>query len=265
MGKRIVDLSIPLYDYMPVGNVWAWDVPFTHENITTIEQHGFELWRIVMHSETGTRLMPPVMSDHTLPHIDELDLNTLVDRETLVVDIPKGPREPITAEDIKRYVEPADFRTGDALLIRTGWGDNQRYYELGDDYTRRTPHFGESGAEALIELMREKKSDLLLSDIAYYGCGDTYMMPEWSSKPFWERQPFPSDAAKRYMHAYTTEKMKADWGSARALTASGFVMLCAALVDCNKITQPRINVTVLPLKLRGGVASPARIIATENA
>lgn len=24
----VVDLTLPMYDFMPVGNVWAWDVPY---------------------------------------------------------------------------------------------------------------------------------------------------------------------------------------------------------------------------------------------
>jgi kynurenine formamidase len=262
--RNLIDLSIPLYDYMPVGNVWAWDVPFTHEVITNIEQHGFELWRIIMHSETGTRLMIPAMSDHSLPHLDELELSDLYERPTAVIDIPKDAREPITAEDIDQYVGCAGLRTGDAVLNRTGWGNGQRYEKIGDDYARQTPYFGQTGAERLVDVMRENKSNLLLSDITYFGCGDAYMVPEWSSKPAWERPPFPSEQAKRYMHEYSNEKMLADFGSAAALTRSGFVLLVAALVDCDKITQQQVSTTVLPLKMRGGVSSPCRVIAVEE-
>jgi hypothetical protein len=33
---RMIDLTLPLYDFMPVGNVWAWDVPFQARPITTV-------------------------------------------------------------------------------------------------------------------------------------------------------------------------------------------------------------------------------------
>jgi kynurenine formamidase len=248
---------------MPVGNVWAWDVPFQTQRITTIERHGFELFMITMHSETGTRLMPPCLSDPTLPKIDELDLRSLVLRDTLVVDLPKGPGEEITAEDIEMAVVPAGLGEGEALLIRTGWGDGERYYELGDDYARQTPHFAQSGAERLVAFMKERKSDLLASDIAYYGWGGRYMLPEWASKPPWERPPFPSPEAIRYLHAYTLEKVRADWGSAAVFTA-GRIMLVAALVNCGALTRQRVKLIILPLKIRGGAAAPCRVVALEE-
>lgn len=203
MAKRIIDLSIPLYDFMPVGNVWAWDVPFQTQPITSIEKHGFDLFMITMHSETGTRLMPPAISDKTEPGVDTLDLNLLVDRETVVADCPKGADEEIVAADIDRIFSGYNVQQGDALLIRTGWGNGERYYKIGDDYARRTPHFAKDGADRLAELATERGINLVASDIAYYGWGGKHMLPEWSSKPFWERPAFPSEEARRYMHAYT--------------------------------------------------------------
>ena len=55
--SKYVDCTIPLYDFMPVGNVWAWDVPFHSEPITTHKNNSYELWMITMHSEAGTRIL----------------------------------------------------------------------------------------------------------------------------------------------------------------------------------------------------------------
>ena len=65
--SKYIDCTMPFYDYMPVGNVWAWDVPFRTEPITTHEKNSYELWMITMHSETGTRLMIKAMQDPNAP------------------------------------------------------------------------------------------------------------------------------------------------------------------------------------------------------
>ena len=49
--SKYIDCTMPFYDYMPVGNVWAWDVPFRTEPITTHEKNSYELWMITMHSD----------------------------------------------------------------------------------------------------------------------------------------------------------------------------------------------------------------------
>ena len=82
-----LNLTLPLYDFMPVGNVWAWDVPFQSRPITTVERNGFELSMITMHSETGTRLMIPRMQDPNAPTVDQVDLEDLVMRDLHVADL----------------------------------------------------------------------------------------------------------------------------------------------------------------------------------
>ena len=72
--SKYIDCTMPFYDYMPVGNVWAWDVPFRTEPITTHEKNSYELWMITMHSETGTRLMIKAMQDPNAPTVDRLPL-----------------------------------------------------------------------------------------------------------------------------------------------------------------------------------------------
>lgn len=264
----VVNLTLPLYPFMPVGNVWAWDSPFQRIPIMTAESHGLSAHHFTLHSETGTRLMLGACYDADAPRLHELDYKQFVNRPTVVVDIPKGPNEEILPEDIDRTLAvDDDFRDGDAVLIRTGWGDGERYRELGDAYASTTPHFSVAGAERLIEVMATRHSDVMLTDCAYIGnLGYAFMFPEWSSREPWDRPPFPSQQARIYMRHYTPERGAGggapDW--AASVPLHGAMSPVAALANCGSLTRNRVRVTVLPLFLRGAEGAPCSVVAVEE-
>ena len=151
--SKYIDCTMPFYDYMPVGNVWAWDVPFRTEPITTHEKNSYELWMITMHSETGTRLMIKAMQDPNAPTVDRLPLNEFLNRDAVILDVPCGMDGAVTAEQVRSAAGNADIRKGDIFILRTGWGDDERYLELGDAYARRGPCISKEGAEELCRIM----------------------------------------------------------------------------------------------------------------
>ncbi|WP_162606301.1 cyclase family protein [Jiangella asiatica] len=265
---RTIDLTLPLYPFMPVGNVWAWDSPFQLAPIMTPDSHGVSAYDMSFHSETGTRLMLAACYADDAPKIDELDYARLVNRPAVVIDIPKGALEAIMPEDIDATlaVDP-DVRPGDAVLVRTGWGDGERYRRLGDEYATTTPHFSVAGAERLVEVMREKDLDLMLTDCAYVGGhGKGLQYPEWSSRRPWDRPPFPSDQARIYMRHYVGSRGAGgtgpDFPASVPLHAS--VSPVAALANCGSVTAKRITVTVLPLYLAGAAGAPCTVVAMEE-
>lgn len=260
---RIIDLTMPFYDFMPVGNVWAWDVPFQTEPITTSESQGYELFMITMHSETGTRIMMRAMEDPTAERIDELNYADLVLRDTVVVDVNVGAEEEIMPEHLETGLANVVIQKGDAILVRTGWGDNERYYELGDDYTLQAPHFSVSGAQLLVDTAHQYDSNLVASDVPYYGRGEKHMLPEWASLPSWQRLPYPSITAKRYLAQYTQEKAYEDWDSPHVFT-EGRVMFIGALVNCGAIQKSRVKMIVLPMKIKGAKGAPCSVLALEQ-
>lgn len=261
---RVINLTLPLYPHMPVGNVWAHDTPVQIEPIVTYEQNEALLEAVSLHSETGTRLMMAACYDPDASKIDEIDLSRLINRPTVVIDIPKGPQEQITAKDVDERVGPdQEYRRGDALLIRTGWGDGERYRKLGDDYAIKTPHFSDDGAYRLADVMKERDTDTLAIDVAYIGnCGRTYMLKEWVSLPPWQRPPWPSPQAKIYLRTYDRSRDEVDWSASRPLHYNGFVL--AALCNAGKISRKRIKISALPFFVKGAPGAPVTVVAIED-
>ena len=260
---KFIDLTLPLYDYMPVGSVWAWDVPFQTEKITDDEKHGYELHMVTMQTETGTRIMIRAMQDKTAPKVDELPLDTLVLRDTVVLNAHCEAEHGLTAGEIENAFKGADFRKGDGVIISTGWGDGEKWYEMGDDYARKTPYFSKEGAVRLVEIMRENGSDLVGSDVSTFGQGHKYQLPEWSSKPAWERPPFPSYQARRYLASYNKEKAYADFESPHILNSAD-MMYIGAMCNIGEISKPRVKLIVLPMKIKGARGASCRVVAVEE-
>ena len=261
---RVINLTLPLYPGMPVGNVWAWDAPFRQEPIVTLERNGVRIDAFSLHSETGTRLMMAATIDDKAPTVGQLDLSRFVNRDAVVIDIPKEAEEEITAADIDRYVVPdPQYQPGDIVVVRTGWGNNRRWEKLGDDYAIRTPHFSVEGAQRLTEVMRERGSDTVATDCAYVGsCGWKYMRREWVDLPKWLRPPWPSETAKIYLSQYTRDKAWVDWAASWPLHAHGYII--AALCNLDLISRKRVKLTALPLYVRDSVGAPVTVVAIEE-
>jgi kynurenine formamidase len=261
---KVTNLTLPLYPGMPVGNVWAWDAPFRQEPIVTLEDNGVRIDALSFHSETGTRLMMAATIDDSAPTIGQIDLHKFVNREAVVIDIPKGAEEEILPEDIDRYVvSDPDYKEGDIVLIRTGWGNGGRYEKMGDDYAIKTPHFSEAGSLRLTEVMKEKGSDTVAIDVAYVGsCGWKYMKHEWVDLPKWQRPPYPSESAKIYLKNYTKDKSWPDWAASWPLHAHGYII--AALCNLDQITSKRVKLTALPLFARDCIGAPVTVVAIEE-
>lgn len=261
--SKLIDCTIPLYDFMPVGNVWAWDVPFQSQPITTHENQSYELWMITMHSEAGTRIMIKAMQDPNAPTIDRIPLEQLVNREAVILDVPCGMDGAVSKQQILDAFAKADYRKGDVVILRTGWGDHNRWEEIGDAYARRGPCISKEAAETLCHIMRENGSDLTGSDVAYWGRGDKYQGPLWADLPAWQRNPFPSVEAKRFLAQYTKEKALEDWESPNVMTTNN-INFIGAMVNLGEISQPRVRLTVVPMKLKGARGATCNCFVEET-
>ncbi len=219
---------------------------------------------IIVGSETGTCItLPAAFADfRKTVRLHELAPEKLALRPMAVLNIPKNGGEAIEEDDLKRAIAEATIHSGDAILIRTGWGDNQLHSQRGDHYILKSPHLGVKTAELLADKMTELKSDLLLTDTALIGLPDKHIIPEWCSllpRP----EPYPSPEARVYLHLYTPEKAKADFAAEIALAKAG-IMTVKKLVNCKAIVGRRTRIVVAPLQIVRGVASTCRVAALEE-
>lgn len=218
---------------------------------------------IVVGSDTGTCLtLPSVFLDfRKTPRLDELPVEKLVLRPTTIVSIPKSEGEEIARSDVEKALDASSLAKGEALLIRTGWGDTSGYEREGGAYIFRSPHFSLEAATYLGERMRASASDLLLVDTSVLGWPGKYLIPEWCSL-----QPMPpveSGEARMYLHLYNSEKAKADFAVEMELARFG-ILTVRKLVHCGQIQNSKVKIIVAPLQIVRGVASTCRVVAVED-
>jgi kynurenine formamidase len=253
---RLLELTMPLDHEHMADEVFPTATPFI------VAPGGHPLKGFSLGTEAGTCLTLPSQFSESrkTARLHEVDLEKLTLRETAVLDVPKDGGE-VTAADIDAGWRGAEVRDGDALLIRTGWGDRDYYQRPGARYMVGSPHLTASSAQHLAARMRANGNDLLLTDMAVIAMPQEHLIREWfpiAPRP----EPWPSDKASGYLRSYTPEKAAADYGAAIALANSG-IMTVKRLVNCAGIQQNRIRIIVGPLKLMRGVGSTCRVVGIE--
>jgi len=219
---------------------------------------------IVIGSESGTCItLPSEFAEfRKSTRLHEVAVEDLFLRPTVIIDIPKKNGEVITAEEIRRALAATKLSSRDALLIRTGWGDNETYRGPGAQYILESPHFSLEAAELLASSMERNGSNLLLTDLAVLGWPDKHLIPEWCSiRP--TPLSHPSPEARVYIHLYSPEKLKADFAVELALASAG-IMAVKRLVRCGAMAQKQVKIIVSPLKIVRGVSSTCRVVAVQE-
>lgn len=255
---HLLDLTLPLdHDYMPdevLPSAAAFVVaPQTHPD------KGF-----LVGTETGTCLTLPAQFDEyrKTRRLHELAPEELVLRPTALLDVPAGEGVTITAEMLRPALDALRLERGDAVLLRTGWGDQGRERLGGSSYLLGGPRLDLEAARALADFMRSRGSDFLLTDLALLAHLDAHQIPEWTSllpRP----RPYPSTESQMYLHLYRREQADADYAVARVFAAAG-IMTVKRLVGCGALAGPRCRIIVGPLHLVRGVGATCRVIALEG-
>jgi len=255
---RFLELSMPLdHEYMP-EEIFPTATPFILAPMELPDKG------ISLGTETGTCLtLPSQFAEYRkTARLHEVALEKLALREAVVVNLPKEEGDELSPDDIDKALAEVDFRSGDAVLLRTGWGDKDWYQRPGTKYMLGTPHLSAEGATRLARQMQERGSDLLLTDMALIALPEKHLIPEWL--PMTRRpEPWPSSRAGEYLRTYTPEKMANDYAAALALAGAG-IMTVKRLVNCVAIQSSRIRIIVGPLKLVRGVGSTCRVVAIED-
>jgi kynurenine formamidase len=219
---------------------------------------------IILGSETGTCItLPAAYADfRKTARLDEISLEKLFLRATTICDIPKKENEAINETELKQAIDKARFSKGNAVLLRTGWGDSGFQKEGGSRYMLASPYLSLEAARLLASFMAEGGSDLLLVDAALIGRPDKHMIPEWGAL-FPRPGPWPSTEAQMYLNLYTPEKVKEDFAVDLILAQAG-IMTVRRLVNCAKLPSNGLRIIVSPLHIVRGVASTCRVIAVNE-
>lgn len=278
---RLVDLSMPIWEGAGYGEILAMpNTPVRFTEYMVYDRQGLRMTYAKLDDESGSPFMTPWQGS---PHrkdplgpnprypwkLDEIPLERLILRDTVVLDVPGEDRHVITAEEIDRAVAAADYRDGDEVLVRCGWGTTGKAYEMGADYPLVSPSWSYEACLRVAEIMEGKGSAILMTDCAlimtpeYQGYG-------WSTGP--ERlvprpKPWPSiEARERQMDlppgTFSPAPPSVGRGGYVDLVVK-LIAICKCLVNANRLTQRRVKMIVLPMRIRQGGASPCRFIAVE--
>lgn len=138
--RKIVDLShaltadTPVYPGDPVPNFSV---------ATTIENEGYNLFNVIMGSQTGSHVDAPYHFNNQGATVDKMDLKYFVG-QGLIVDVThKKGKEEITLEEIVKYEK--QIEEADIVLFRTNW-----YKKVGTNEFYDHPFLSKEGGEYLL-------------------------------------------------------------------------------------------------------------------
>jgi kynurenine formamidase len=117
--RRIVDLSHPVHDGMPV---YPGDPAVRIRPATTVPEHGYNVLHVAMGSQSGTHVDAPYHFLDDGARIDELPLELFLG-PAVVADVRrKPPRGPIEWDDLAGCAHR--LGAGRALVLHTGWDEH---------------------------------------------------------------------------------------------------------------------------------------------
>ncbi len=235
---KFINLTMPLYDDMPAGHGHTafkehplWPQAFRKDTVgSTMSGSEFHVYNIFC--EPGTRFIlpsyrPQYRDDPTRLH--NVALERIILRDTVIVDLPLKEYEIVEPAQLEEAFNKAPVQRGDAILIRSGWGDNERYLKMGHDYREKGPHFKADSADKLMELLEKNGSDLWLYDLC--------------------------DMTGR--DRKTGENL-------RGFTIRAGMIAIGGAVNCGAITKPRVKLVIQPLQAKDCHMAPCSVAAIEE-
>ncbi len=98
--------------------------------------------------------------------MNEIPLEEIGLHGTTILEITAGEGHEINAQQMEAALRTADYRKGDHVLLRTGWGNLQRAYEMGINYLKNSPSVHYAAAALLADKMEEMDSRVFMTDCA---------------------------------------------------------------------------------------------------
>jgi kynurenine formamidase len=114
--KKIVDLSHALTADTPV---YPGDPVPQFTVATTIGREGYNLFNVILGSQTGSHVDAPYHFSNVGATVDKVDLRNFMGHGIIVDVTYKAAKEEITLEELRKH-EP-QIATADMVLLRTNW------------------------------------------------------------------------------------------------------------------------------------------------
>lgn len=279
---RLIDLTMPIWEGAGYGEILAMpNTPVRFFEYMFYDKNGIRLTHIKIDDETGSPFMTAhqgspfrqgAMREGALYSwkLDEIPLNRLILRDTVVLDVPGEDYHAISAQEIDAAVAKADYRAGDDVLVRTGWATTEKAYRLAGDYCVVSPSWSYEACVRMGEIMEARKSGVVMTDCAvimtpaYQGYGWSVGEGRMIPRP----KPWPSaEARERVMDlppgTFSPAPPSVGRGGYGELVVKT-IAICKCLVNANQISARRVKMIMLPMLVRQGGASPCRFIAVEE-
>src|SRR3954451_1772336 len=121
---------------MPLDHQWMPDQLFPSATRFALAPRRHDEQGFTLGIDTGTSLLMPAQfaAFRGTRRLDDIPTPELVLRDTAVIDVAIGPGQEIGKDVLAEALARADFREGDALLIRTGWGNGAPREPGHDEY-----------------------------------------------------------------------------------------------------------------------------------
>lgn len=256
---KLFDLTMPLdWEWMP-------DEVFPTATHFLLAPRRHPAKGLTMGNETGTCLLLPSQFEELrkTTRVHELEPERLFLRDATVVTVSAAAGRALGPSDLEPALAASSLTSGDALLLRTGWGDRVDDLRATDRYVRQSPYFTEEAASLLASTMQEHDTELLLTDTAVLGMPNRHLLPQWAEmmpRP----APWPSVEAHAYLRGYTADRVAEDWAADLVLARAGMVVV-RKLVNCSALPEGRLKIIVAPLHVVRAIGATCRVIALREA
>lgn len=248
---RIIDLTLPLQEgmnYYCTGHL-PWEVIFKTES-TVPKELKWDLASFTMYSEPGTRFL--CVSPKKVGDVLKNELEKLVLKEAVLLPIPKDPKEGgnlITVEEIKAGIQKCPARKGDAIILFTGHGDDEKYYKMGRNWELWSPCLSPESVDPLADYLKKMECPLFgydTSNLSWQSTDLCSLHTEWGMR---KDRPAPNgpeakEVIKQYVESGRLAKEFKDFYK----MTSGFDML-GGVVNCGAIKAERFKIIIAPLKV----------------
>jgi kynurenine formamidase len=227
---KVVDLTHPLDDQSPYWPEGATASPYHTRVVATIEHDGYYARALELPEHFGTHIDAPVHFDPKGASVDQIPVEKFLS-VAIVVDVRAGassnPDYRVTASDLENWVKAhGPMPRGCLVMIRTGWASrwpSQKEYMNQD--AQGVLHFPGLSLEAARYLLDHAHPVAIGIDTASIDYGP--------SKDF----------------------------EVHHLTLGAGLYHLENLANLDLLPPTGARVIALPLKLRGGSGSPARVLA----